>query len=296
MESQLVKVAFQLEATESSKDWDGDFGAYMEAKNDKLRAQFREEFARKETCTVFTGITIWVDGETFPSREKLRELIGLGGGNFETYFSRHLVTHIVAENLSASKIKELKKYRLHSISVVRPQWVVDSFINKKIQPIARYVTPGICDERQKQLKVFSNHESKDIKIGTAQSIWRDTCTYQRRNISRSTSENPNFVRDFFSQSRLHFIGSFRARYEKILAKMIAEEGIACKVSFDKSKTRERVIFHVDMDCFFAAVSVAKNPTLKNQPIAVCHARQDSEKIDSSCEISSANYEARTFVS
>ncbi|GJQ09111.1 hypothetical protein GpartN1_g6619.t1 [Galdieria partita] len=285
----------KLDIPKTLKDWDGDFGAYMEAKEDKLRVQFRKEFESRKTLSVFAGVTIWVDGETSPSREELRKLVGLGGGNFETYFSRHLVTHIVAENLSASKIKELKKYRLHSICVVRPQWVVDSFVNKKIQPVARYLIPGMLDDHQKQL-LFANKElkSSSMETGMVYGSSAGKAEYHRRTASRSTSENPNFVRDFFAQSRLHFIGSFRARYEKILARMIAEEGTLCKLPYDRCKAHERIVFHVDMDCFFAAVSVAKTPGLRNQPIAVCHARQNSEIVDSSCEISSANYEARAF--
>ncbi|GJD09178.1 DNA repair protein REV1 [Galdieria sulphuraria] len=279
MESFLVDNLEKFDTSETLKDWDGDFRAYMDAKEDKLRVQFHKEFENTETCKVFSGVTIWVDGETSPSREELRQLMGLGGGNFETYFSRHLVTHIVAENLSASKIKELKKYRLHSICVVRPQ----------------YLTPGILDDHQKQLQTINEQLNNslvetDIVHGTKP----DRTLYYRRTASHSTNENPNFVRDFFAQSRLHFIGSFRARYEKILARMVAEEGTLCKLPYDRSKTSERVIFHVDMDCFFAAVSLAKTPSLRNQPIAVCHARQNSEIVDSSCEISSANYEARAF--
>jgi nucleotidyltransferase/DNA polymerase involved in DNA repair len=268
------------------KDWDGDFSVYMEAKNYKLREQFRKEFETREPCNVFAGVTVWVDGDTKPSREEIRELIGLGGGNFETYFSRHLVTHIVAENLSASKIKELKKYRLNSISVVRPQWVVDSFASKRLQPVARYTTPGILDEHQKQLQITDKEPSNSHS--------RQSGVKSKSTAPRSTSENPNFVRDFFSQSRLHYIGSFRARYEKILARMIADKDTLCQFSFDRSKACERVVFHVDMDCFFAAVAVAKDPSLKNRPIAVCHARQSWQVAESSCEISSANYEAREF--
>lgn len=296
MENTLVNLSPRRNTTKATIDWDGDFSAYMEAKNDKLRVQFQKEFERKESCSVFVGVTIWVDGDTSPTREELRELVGLGGGKFETYFSRHLVTHIVAENLSASKTKEWKRYRLHSIAVVKPQWVVDSFVNKKLQPVAKYLTPGIFDDHQKQLDILRT----ECPIGPMEtkSFVQDTKTDNpvKPSAPRSTSENPNFVRDFFAQSRLHFIGSFRARYEKILARMVAEEGTLCKLPYDRTKTSERIIFHVDMDCFFAAVAIAKNPSLKNRPIAVCHARQHSDMVDSSCEISSANYEARAFVS
>jgi len=53
---------------------------------------------------------------------------------------------------------------------------------------------------------------------------------------------------------------------------------------------KRVIFHVDMDCFFASVAVRNDPSLYKQPIVVCHSNSDN----GSASISSASYEARAF--
>lgn len=117
-------------------------------------------------------------------------------------------------------------------------------------------------------------------------FWRDP---------RPTNENPNFVRDYFASSRLHFIGSFRARYESMmvavgkklavnpaeLLQSSAEKGLLAS----KRKPVERVVVHVDMDCFFASVAVKKNPSLAGKCIAVCHGGG---------EISSCSYEARKF--
>lgn len=48
---------------------------------------------------------------------------------------------------------------------------------------------------------------------------------------------------------------------------------------------ERVIVHVDMDCFFASIAIKKNPSLAGKCIAVAHGGG---------EISSCSYEARKF--
>lgn len=112
---------------------------------------------------------------------------------------------------------------------------------------------------------------------------------------RPTNENPNFIRDYFASSRLHFIGSFRARYESMMVavgkKLGVKPGDLLHLSADKAlvaskrKSSERVIVHVDMDCFFASVAIKKDPSLAGKCIAVCHGGG---------EISSCSYEARKF--
>ncbi|GAB0497855.1 hypothetical protein MMPV_009192 [Pyropia vietnamensis] len=143
---------------------------------------------------------------------------------------------------------------------------------------------------------------------------------------RTTGENPHFVRDYFRQSRLHFIGSFRARYEALMAAVAARLcvpvasllapplplPVAPYVSLrgdheDGQDGRRdggddageggggtpahprRVIIHCDLDAFFASVAVVADPSLAGRPLAVCHgAGADG----SAGEISSASYAAR----
>ncbi|KAK2963133.1 putative DNA repair protein rev1 [Blattamonas nauphoetae] len=50
------------------------------------------------------------------------------------------------------------------------------------------------------------------------------------------------------------------------------------------------IAHIDMDCFFASVSLRSSPHLRNKPCVVCSAHNDK----STADISSANYPARRF--
>jgi DNA repair protein REV1 len=53
---------------------------------------------------------------------------------------------------------------------------------------------------------------------------------------------------------------------------------------------ERVIVHLDMDCFFVSVAAVGRPEFAGRPLAVCH----SNSARGTGEISSANYEARAF--
>ncbi|BBN18674.1 DNA repair protein REV1 [Marchantia polymorpha subsp. ruderalis] len=109
---------------------------------------------------------------------------------------------------------------------------------------------------------------------------------------RSSLSDTDFVKNFFKFSRLHFIGTWRNRYQT-LASSFGKDGAV------KSKDRELMeanldgkpmIIHLDMDCFFVSVVVRNRPDLVGKPVAVCHS--DSEK--GTAEISSANYPARSF--
>ncbi|KAF3843412.1 hypothetical protein F7725_002261 [Dissostichus mawsoni] len=88
-------------------------GGYMAAKVSKLDEQFKLDAPREKqkdgTCsTIFSGVSIYVNGYTEPSADELRRLMMLHGGQFHIYYSRSKTSHIIANNLPNSKIKELR--------------------------------------------------------------------------------------------------------------------------------------------------------------------------------------------
>jgi len=93
---------------------------------------------------------------------------------------------------------------------------------------------------------------------------------------------PRAVASFHEHSRLHFIGSWRARYEEFLETKIHQQNL---VDDSPPRAPPRVVMHVDMDCFFAACATRDRPELAGVPVAVSWGRG---------EISSCNYEARRF--
>ncbi|KAL6484834.1 hypothetical protein MHYP_G00068790 [Metynnis hypsauchen] len=110
----------------SEDDGWGGRGGYMAAKVSKLEKQFQKDAPREKqkqgaSSSIFSGVSIYVNGYTDPSADELRRLMMLHGGQFHVYYSRSKTTHIIATNLPNCKIQELKGEK-----VVRPEWITDS--------------------------------------------------------------------------------------------------------------------------------------------------------------------------
>lgn len=103
---------------------------------------------------------------------------------------------------------------------------------------------------------------------------------------RTTKDDPNFMSTFFEASRLHFIGTWREVWSSLLDSR--EETIDGPTELLPGE--ERVIFHVDLDCFFVSVARRDRKDLLGRPVAVCWSAPGTGKSQS--EISSASYEAR----
>ncbi|XP_050260599.1 DNA repair protein REV1 isoform X1 [Quercus robur] len=108
------------------------------------------------------------------------------------------------------------------------------------------------------------------------------------NQSHSTLGDPNFVENYFKNSRLHFIGTWRNRYRKRFHSL--SNGFNCTSSNIKASPLKTAVMHVDMDCFFVSVVIRNHPELRDKPVAVCH----SDNTKGTAEISSANYPARDY--
>ncbi len=103
--------------------------------------------------------------------------------------------------------------------------------------------------------------------------------------------NKKFVTSYFQNSRLHFIGSWKARYQELLREKFLEISPRKKIKRKRQRLGTiRWVLHVDMDCFFASIAIRDDPTLSSQtPVAICWNKQGGNS-----EISSCNYKARSF--
>ena len=98
-----------------------------------------------------------------------------------------------------------------------------------------------------------------------------------------------FVGGFYRASRLHFIGSWRTRFEALAARLHIEDDergggvgelgrhpVAAATAPPPPPPAagggraERFVVHLDMDCFFASVSLSRAPAFRGRPLVVCH--------------------------
>jgi nucleotidyltransferase/DNA polymerase involved in DNA repair len=222
---------------------DGSFGTYMLHKRAKLAEGFEERFGA-DGSALFARVAVWIDGFTSPSAEELKAILGAGGGRVMHYLSLTDVTHIVAQALPDSKVKEIEAKRLNAqMAVVFPSWIVDSAKAGRLLPVADYLLP--------QFKASSAGIAGFLAPPPAAASGGP----------RSASD-PEFMAGYFNSSRLSFIGGFRAKAQKL----VAQGG-----SRGAGSGGARVIAHVDVDCFFAAVALLDKPHLANVPVAVAHA-------------------------
>ncbi|KAK1755334.1 hypothetical protein QBC47DRAFT_383423 [Echria macrotheca] len=105
-------------------------------------------------------------------------------------------------------------------------------------------------------------------------------------IRKSSTANPDFLKQFYSESRLHHLSTWKAQLKARMQKMAADRGPVSKGI--RRKGSRRYIMHVDFDSFFCAVSLKRAPEFRDKPAVVAHSH------GSGSEIASCNYPARKF--
>ncbi|KAI6828771.1 DNA repair protein [Hortaea werneckii] len=107
-------------------------------------------------------------------------------------------------------------------------------------------------------------------------------------IRKSTVVNPDFLEQYYRESRLHHLSTWKADLKSQLQALAAEKTSSQKTKLKKLPGQRRYIMHVDFDSFFAAVSLKKNPQHRDKPCVVAHGQ------GSGSEIASCNYKAREY--
>ena len=156
--------------------------------------------------------------------------------------------------------------------------------------------------------VWEHYYSKDSNVDAARLMkdqeWRIKNTAERGN-------EGGFIDGYYQNSRLHHLSTWKAELKVLVAaaqRQSEEQSLAKPSSTSVSPYTlanstlpraaqataapgERVIFHVDFDCFFVSCGLATRPHLKGKPVVVCHS-QAGKRASSTSEIASASYEAR----
>ncbi|KAI0383695.1 impB/mucB/samB family protein [Hypomontagnella monticulosa] len=104
---------------------------------------------------------------------------------------------------------------------------------------------------------------------------------------KSSTANPDFIQQYYSESRLHHLSTWKAELKSRMQKLAAEKGPQRKPVKRKAGAR-RYIMHVDFDSFFCAVSLKSAPDFIDKPAVVAHGT------GSGSEIASCNYPARKY--
>lgn len=97
------------------------------------------------------------------------------------------------------------------------------------------------------------------------------------------ANHPDFLKHFFANSRLHHLSTWKAALRSKFVRLVAAQPPHPM----KSISGQKLILHIDFDCFFATASALSHPELDihKDPIAVSHGGGSSD-------VASCNYIAR----
>lgn len=290
---------------------------YFAAKNIKQQEQNQElsEFLKKsngsthEYPPLFENCKIHVNGRTDPDILQLRKMIVLYGGAYVHYLSsKSSVTHIVAESLPPRK-----RVQYGNCKVVSPKWIVESISAKKLLNWADYRLEQLGDFGQRPIKFHAKktveeegneekHDNNEVfnEKDDADDADDDNAIdleskgdfllSQELQKSGVDAKHEDFLRIFFSKSRLHHLSTWKSELRSNFLSKAIEILQKKKKENTTERSTEKYILHVDFDCFFATVSAKSEVPpidLSSVPCCVTHG-------GNSADISSCNYVARKY--
>lgn len=280
----------------------------MDAKVSKLEEQFAEDALKNpyKESDLFAGISIFVNGLTNPSADELKRIMMRNGGIYHTY-QRSTTKFVIATNLPDVKIRQIT-----SAKIISPQWIVDCLKEKKILDYTKYLLYTNCKTSQPKIGFMRKepvptaiestrilqhpNESDDFNctnilenLNILNTIIREDASKQtdvkeeNRKGNARTAVDPNFLTEFYNNSRLHHIATLGAGFKNYVSKLReAHKGNypardqLKMISVDQPASHainfEKIIMHIDMDCFFVSVGLRSRRHLKGYPIAVTHSK------------------------
>ncbi|KAE9381701.1 DNA repair protein [Stipitochalara longipes BDJ] len=107
-------------------------------------------------------------------------------------------------------------------------------------------------------------------------------------IRKSSTANPDFIKQYYSESRLHHLSTWKSELKSRFQQMAAEKSASQRQPARRKPGARRYVMHVDFDSFFCAVSLLGAPEYVDKPTVVAHGTGTGS------EIASCNYTARDF--
>lgn len=194
-----------------------------------------------------------------PSADDLKLIMMENGGIYHHYHRPDLTTHVIASNLPTAKLKLLKQYK-----IVRPEWISDSLKEGRLLNFRDYL---LFIDQPDQPKI-------DFPVR-----------------AKNASE-PTFLSEFYNNSRLHLISTMATTFKHLvndtrkrnstdypgrqrLKQWVQQNKANDILSQDSELDSDKIVMHIDMDCFFVSVGLVERPELRGLPVAVTHAKGNS---------------------
>ncbi|KAL9000635.1 MAG: hypothetical protein Q9169_000671 [Polycauliona sp. 2 TL-2023] len=136
------------------------------------------------------------------------------------------------------------------------------------------------------LSILESQDSKSPRVLSAEE--HNALLLADPRVWKSTVANPGFLKQYYEESRLHHLSTWKADLKAQLQALAAEKTSSQKAREKRIPGARRYILHVDFDSFFAAVSLKKYPQYVDKPVVIAHGG------GSGSEIASCNYPSRRF--
>jgi DNA repair protein REV1 len=107
-------------------------------------------------------------------------------------------------------------------------------------------------------------------------------------LRKSSTANPEFLKQYYAESRLHHLSTWKAELKSKMQKLANEKSTGTAKPIKRRPGSRRYVMHVDFDSFFCAVSLKSAPEYVDKPAVVAHGTGMGS------EIASCNYPARKF--
>ncbi|XP_064643309.1 DNA repair protein REV1-like isoform X2 [Lineus longissimus] len=141
--------------------------------------------------------------------------------------------------------------------------------------------------------------SSRTEMSTKKSLTSATVKSHNSSYGSRSAKDPNFLTEFYANSRLHYLSTWGAECRQYVNKL-QSEGLGLFPGRENLKrfveekrpsrvvdpdelndgprcwTVPRTIMHIDMDCFFVSVGLQKRPELKGKAVAVTHSKGKGE--------------------
>lgn len=211
----------------------------------------------------------------------------------------------IVDCLKAKKIVDYSNYLLytnHKISqpkIAFKEKTIEICPDSSVEPPEECLNNDEVQNEPKKLDIVLNLGILNTAIRREEQIKTNTDseTDVNRNEDQIQSEckkgiaktavDPNFISEFYNNSRLHHIATLGAQFKQHITKQREscdgkfpalnrlKETIQTNQSSDENEAdrcSRKAIMHIDMDCFFVSVGIRSRPQLKGLPLAVTHSK------------------------